>query len=108
MNTTQKKDRNPHLNIDSAANAGLIATVLFIVLFAVATADFEPAPQVTQVVYQDGAGRIVVTAIRSKSGTATPGVHPARHDDSVQLAASSPAGPLHFNQHDFNGDNHAK
>jgi hypothetical protein len=108
MDTKQKKDWNPHLNIDSAANAGLLATGLFIVLFAAATAHIDPAPQATQVVYQDRAGRIVVTAIRPKSGKATPSVHPAEHGNSVQLAESSPAGPFHFNQHDLNGDNHAK
>jgi hypothetical protein len=108
MDTTQKKDWKPHLNIDSAANAGLLATGLFIVLFAAATADIGPAPQATQVVYQDRAGRIVVTAIRSKTGKATPSARPAEHGNSVQLAESSPAGPFHFNQHDLNGDNHAK
>jgi hypothetical protein len=108
MNTMPKKDWNPHLNIDSAANAGVLATGLLIVLFAAATANTDPAPQATQVVYQDRDGRIVVTAIRSKTGKVTPGVHPAGHGDSVQLAEASPAGSFPFNQHDLNGDNHAK
>jgi hypothetical protein len=108
MDTTPKKDWNPHLSIDSAANAGLLATGLFIVLFAAATADIDPAPHAAQVVYQERAGRIVVTATRPKTGKATPSVRPSEHGDSVQLAESSPVGPFHFNQHDLNGDNHAK
>jgi len=108
MNTTPKKDWNPHLKIDSAANAGVLATGLFIVLFAAATAHIDPAPQAAQVVHQDRAGRIVVTAIRPKTGKATPGAGPAEHGNSVQLAASSPARPFHFNQHDLNGDDHDK
>jgi len=108
MNTTPKKDWNPHLNIDSVANAGVLATGLLIVLFAAATAHTDPTPQATQVVYQDGDGRIVVTAIRSNTGKVTPGVHPTGHGDLVQLAEASPAGPFPFNQRDLNGDNHAK
>lgn len=108
MNTTPKKDWNPHLSIDSAANLAVLATGVFIVLLAAATTDTDPAPQATQFVYQDQAGRIVVTAIRSKTGKATLGVRPAEHGNAVQLAASSPTGPLHFNQRNLNGDNHVK
>ena len=106
MNTAPKNGWNHHLNIDSAANAGVLAAGLFIVLFAAATADTDPAPQATQVVHQDRDGRIVVTAIRSRTETASE--RPAEYGDSVQLAASSPVAPVHFNQHDLDGDNHAK
>lgn len=108
MNTTPKKHWNPHLNIDTAANASVLAAGLFIVLFAAATADIDPAAPATQVVYQDRDGRIVVTATGPKAAKATPGVRPAEHGNSVQIAESSPTGPFHFNQHDLNGDNHAK
>ena len=106
MNMAPKKDWNRHLNIDSAANAGVLATGLLIVLYAAATAHTDPAPQATQVVQQDRDGRIVVTAIRSKTEKA--GVRLAEYGDSVQLAASSPVAPVTFNQHDLDGDNHAK
>jgi hypothetical protein len=108
MNTAPKNDWNRHLNIDSAANACVLAAGLFIVLFAAAAAHTDPAPQATQVAHQDRDGRIVVTAMRSKAGKDTPGARPAEHGDSVQLAEASPTGSFPFNQHDLNGDNHAR
>ena len=106
MNTAPKNDWNRHLNFDSAANAGVLAAGLFIILFAAATALTDPAPQATQSVRQDWDGRIDVTAIPSSTEKA--GVPPAEYGDSVQLAASSPVAPVTFNQHDLDGDNHAK
>jgi hypothetical protein len=108
MNTTPKKHWNPNFNIDSAANLAVLATGLFIVMLAAATADTDAVPQAMQFLYQDPAGRIVVTAIRSKTGKTTPSAGPAEHGNSVQLAASSPARPFHFNQHELNGDDHDK
>lgn len=106
MNTTPKKHWNPHLSIDSAANAGVLAAGLLIVLAAAATAHLDPAPQATQLVLQDRAGRNEATAIHPTTGKDSVGQ--AEHGNSVQLAASSPAGPFHFNQHDLNGDGHDK
>lgn len=108
MNTKHKEDWNPNLNLDSAANAGVLATGLFVVLFAVATAETDPAPQATQVVHQDRDGRIVVTATRLKAGTATAGAQPSERNRLLQIAASTPEVPSHFNQQNLSGDDHAK
>lgn len=108
MNTKHKEDWNPDLNIDSAANAGVLATVLLVVLFAAATAETDPSPQATQVVHQDRDGRIVVTAARLKAGTATAGTQPSERNRLLQLAASTPEVPSQFNQQNFAGDDHAK
>ena len=108
MNTKHKEDWNPNLNIDNTANAGLLATGLFVVLFAAATAETDPAPQATQVVHQEWDGRIVVTATRLKAGTATAGAQPSERSRLLQLAASAPEVPAHFNQQNLTGDDHAK
>ncbi len=130
MNTTPKKYWKPHSNIDNAADLAMLAAWLFIIILGATTVDTDAVPMATQILYQDPAGRIVVTAIRPKAAKAAPDSRPAERivvtairlkaakaapdsrpaedGNAVQLAASSSTGPLNFNQHDLNGDNHAK
>ena len=82
---------------------------LFVVLFAAATPETDPAVQATQVVHQVWDGRNVVTATRlAKAGEATPGIPPAEDGNSVQFAALSPLRTSRFNPHDPKGDDHAE
>lgn len=106
MNKTPKKDWNPELTIDSAANAGVLAAGIFIVLIAAATADINAAPKEKLLVYQ--VEPIVVTATRLKAGNATAGARPAEYEKPVNVAASSPAGVSHYNERDLKGDNHGQ
>jgi hypothetical protein len=107
MNKAAKNPFKHHLNIDGAANAGVLATGMVIVLIAAAAAFIDPEPKAAQFVYQDPSGRIVVTAIRSKTGKTSPAELPHRHGNPVQLAASSPTEIFQPNQHP-DGDNHAR
>ncbi len=107
MNTTPKKYWKPHSNIDNAAHLVMLAAWLFIIILGATTTDTDAVPMATQILYQDPDGRIVVTAIRPKAAKAAPDSRPAQDGNAVQLAASSSTGPLNFNQHDLNGDNHA-
>jgi hypothetical protein len=101
MKTTSMNFWNPHGNIDSAANASVLATAVLVVLIGAATVDTDPASQATQVARQDGDGRVVVTASRSaheetadgapaRAATGSMSERAATRQDAVLVAAFAP------------------
>lgn len=127
MKSTQAKAWNPQWNIDSTANASVLAAGVFVVLAAAATMDAGPDSQATQIadaratqaVTRDQDSRIVVIASRSEGEAQTgsapthaaasaTAVIPATQGDAVLLAASALTGIFPFGERNPDGGHHAR